>query len=249
MLSEDRAENPDGPKGSEVLTAQIGPNIAHYRRLRGIKASELARRTNVSASLISQIERGRAKPSVGTLVLIAGVLDVPLDAFIGARDGASALPPTRPNNQQPMTGPAPGRSRDRFVVRHSDRATIRLSGGVRWERLMPDSFTEDVYFAIFAFPPGTESNAELYTHGGADMLLVTQGELCVYLAFERYVLEVGDSICFESVLPHRYANESDLEARAVSVVLSGRAWASMQSEEKAEPARLPAEDPEVLPLR
>lgn len=215
------------------MTAQIGPNIAYYRRVRGMKASELARLTGVSASLISQIERGHAKPSVGTLVLIAGALDLPLDAFIDQRDPAAAVPVRPRSASQPAVSPgaagtagAGAGTGGRHLVRKGERAVITVTGGVQWERLTPEGFSEDVYFAVFDFAPGAESNREMYTHPGADLLVVTQGRLTAYVAFDRYVLEKGDSIAFQSTIPHRYVNEGDSIARAVSVVLSGRMWAA-----------------------
>lgn len=216
--------------GSEITppdaaTAHIGPNTAYFRRLRGMKASELARRIGVSASLISQIERGHAKPSVGTLVLIAGALDLPLDTIVDARDPAAAVParPAPVAKPAPPASPAAG---GRYVVRKGGRATITVSNGVQWERLAPEGFSEDVYFAVFSFAAGAQSNSEMYTHPGADLLVVTQGQLTAYVAFDRFVLDKGDSIAFPSTIPHRYANESSEEARAVSVVLSGRTWAA-----------------------
>ena len=72
----------------------IGLRVAAHRTRAGLKVSALARQIGVSASLISQIERGQSRPSVSTLFAIAEALDVPMDAFF--RDGADrASPPTR----------------------------------------------------------------------------------------------------------------------------------------------------------
>lgn len=234
---------PDG------VTANIGPNIAYHRRLRGMKASELARATGVSPSLISQIERGHANPSIGTLVSIAGALDVPLDAFISAAPPghAEAQPAASERRGEHAAAASPAQvggtgGGKRHVVRKGERTAIEVAGGLRWFRLTPAAFSEDVYFAEFVFSPGAESNQVMYTHPGAEMLVVTEGELTVYVAFERYVLTAGDSIAFESTLPHRYVNERETEARAFTSVLSGRVVVA------GHPGAGPVQDPGMVSI-
>ncbi len=51
------------------------------------------------------------------------------------------------------------------------------------------------------------------------MVLVLAGTLTVFVGFERYELDVGDSIHFPSTVPHRYVNVGEIEARAVTVIL------------------------------
>ena len=45
------------------------------------------------------------------------------------------------------------------------------------------------------------------------------GRLGVTVGFEEYVLEPGDSISFESSIPHRLHNDGDIDVRAIWVVL------------------------------
>ena len=60
----------------------MGDALREARRVRGLSLRELADRLGVSPSLISQIETGRANPSVSTLYAIAGELDVSLDELL-----------------------------------------------------------------------------------------------------------------------------------------------------------------------
>jgi len=52
-----------------------------------------------------------------------------------------------------------------------------------------------------------------------ELVLVTQGQIVIELGFERYELSPGDSIAFASSTPHRYVNETDSEARAITTIL------------------------------
>jgi quercetin dioxygenase-like cupin family protein len=73
------------------------------------------------------------------------------------------------------------------------------------------------------YGPHAESNPSLYRHPGMEMVLVLSGRIDIYVAFERYELSPGDSICFPSTTPHRYVNPTDETARAVTVILPGGA--------------------------
>ena len=64
------------------------------------------------------------------------------------------------------------------------------------------------------------SGVNLSHHEGREFGLILEGELLIELGFESYTLQPGDSIIFESTVPHRLINKSDRPMRAVWVVLS-----------------------------
>jgi transcriptional regulator with XRE-family HTH domain len=191
----------------------IGARLAVHRAQRGIKVSALARQIGVSPSLISQIERGQSRPSVSTLFALAEALGVPVDAFF--RDGDATPEPARLG----LVGETPTADRvQRHVVRRGERSAIDIEGGVRWERLTPAPL-DDLEFMELVYGPGAESHKALYRHPGMEMVLVLSGTLVIFLGFERYELQPGDSICFPSSTPHRYLNPTDETTRAVTVIL------------------------------
>ena len=213
----------------------IGLRLAELRAQRGLQVSALARKVHVSPSLISQIERGRSRPSVSTLFALAEALEVPVDTFFRPSpeepDAAPAVaaPAPRPVVAPvaevgalfagtPDPQPPEPRAASRYLVRRDERATIDIEGGVRWERLMPTSRT-DVEFMELEYGPGAESNPTPYRHPGVEMLVVLSGRLDISVGFELFALHAGDSICFPSTMPHRYVNPTDDVARAVTVIL------------------------------
>jgi transcriptional regulator with XRE-family HTH domain len=216
------ASPPTRKRRRRAAADRVGSRVASYRKERDLKVSELARMVGVSPSLISQIERGQSQPSVSTLFSLAEALAVPVDAFF-AEDaaGATAAAPAKAGEPPaPGTGERPeGQGADvRYVVRRDGRAAIDIEGGVRWERLTPETLP-DVDFLELVYPPGSESHSELYRHPGEEMVLVLSGRLDIIVGFERYELATGDSIHFPSTFPHRYINPSEEEARAVTVIL------------------------------
>jgi transcriptional regulator with XRE-family HTH domain len=186
----------------------LGRRVAAYRTARGLKVSELARLVGVSPSLISQIERQQSQPSVSTLFALAEALQVPVDAFFEEGHAGVAEAPAADD----------AGSDHQYVVRRSERSTIDIEGGIRWERLTPLPL-DRMDFLEIVYEPRSESHPQLYRHPGTEMLLVLEGRLDIHIGFRRHELAAGDSMHFPSSLPHRYVNPTDEEARAVTVLL------------------------------
>lgn len=198
----------------------VRKTLTERRRAIPMSMSELGRRVGVSASMISQIERGQTLPSVGTLFALAAALGVTVDAFLEPAPDAG---PAREDGAPPPTGPTS--AEELYVVRRADRASVPIKGGVRWERLSPGSLG-DVEFLELDYAPHAESDESLYRHPGMEMVLVLDGTFEIHLGFDRFRLEVGDSIAFPSSLPHRYVNPTDAPARAVTTIVRDRAMSA-----------------------
>jgi transcriptional regulator with XRE-family HTH domain len=207
-----------------ALAGDIGRRVAAHRAERGLRVAELAREIRVTPSLISQIERGQSRPSVSTLFALAQALDVPVDAFfreppaVSPPDAAGAAVPAAAAQVEPPAGVGRHLAEARYVVRQGNRATIDIEGGVRWERLTPETMPHLDFFEL-VYGPGAESNPTLYSHPGTEMVLMLSGSLDISVGFETYRLAPGDSMEFPSSLPHRYANPGHTEARAVTVIM------------------------------
>ena len=196
----------------------------------GLRVADLAGVVGVSTSLISQIERGRSAPSVATLFMLAKALSVPVDdLFEKVSPGASPHVPTASDPSGPAGNeeraeskgalpPFASLGRRRYLVRRKDRATLDIRGGVQWERLT-SSTLGDVEFLELVYSPKAESDAQLYSHPGWEMLVLLSGQLDIHIGFECYELNQGDSMSFPSSRPHRYVNPSGHTARAISVIL------------------------------
>jgi transcriptional regulator with XRE-family HTH domain/quercetin dioxygenase-like cupin family protein len=210
------------------LAGGIGRRLAAHRTRRGTRVAELAREVGVTPSLISQIERGQSRPSVSTLFALAQALEVPVDAFFRESPeppGEPGAPAGQPEDAR-AAGPAetdggagagPGQPGGRYLVRSGNRATIDISGGVRWERLTRHTLDHLDFFEL-VYQPGAESHPRQFTHPGTEMVVMIRGCLEITVGFEEYRLEPGDSIDFPSSMPHRYVNPGTETARAISVI-------------------------------
>jgi transcriptional regulator with XRE-family HTH domain len=176
----------------------IGERLRSLRRARGLGLRELARRVGVTPSLLSQMERGSVNPSVVTLFRLAEALETTTDSFFREEREAATL-----------LG---------LVVRRDERARIRLSGGICWERLTPTD-EHDFEFMHCVYPPGATSASEMQNHPGRDYGILLEGELDIDVGFATHHLEPGDSIAFDASLPHRLTNRGTVPAHTIWVVL------------------------------
>ncbi len=109
----------------------------------------------------------------------------------------------------------------RLVQRRQTRRKIQLAGGVTWERLTPTA-DDDVEFLYVIYEVGSESCCKdsLIRHGGKEYAYVLSGRLGLNIGFEEYELGAGDSIAFDSHIPHRVFTVGSEPATAIWVVLN-----------------------------
>jgi transcriptional regulator with XRE-family HTH domain len=187
----------------------IGERLREERNKAGISQRELARRLGVSASLISQLESGQSKPSVGTLYAIVTELDLSLDRLLRGADFVE-------RDAQAETAAAPSGP----VVHPEDREAIDLASGVRWEQLTSESEDGvDFLHARYEVGGASTSDESLMRHNGREYGYVIAGTLGIRVGFDEYELHPGDSIAFDSTQPHRLFNKGDDPVHAIWFVV------------------------------
>jgi transcriptional regulator with XRE-family HTH domain/quercetin dioxygenase-like cupin family protein len=197
---------------------EVGLRIRAERLRREMSLRALAREVGVSASMISQIETGRARPSVGTLYAITTALGMSLqDAFDGPP--VADRPAPAPAGVLALLG-ASRQLRLGPVVRPGERHVLTLDSGVTWERLgaLP-GHRVDFLRATYA-PGGSSSPGDaLMRHPGCEYGYLLAGELVLTLGFEETTLRPGDAVTFDSTTPHRYRNDGTEPAVGIWYVL------------------------------
>ena len=197
-------EGTDAGRGSRPDYPEIGEQLRARRHERGLSLRDLADRLGCSPSLISQIERGLANPSVSTLYAMVAELDVSLDELLFNERRASA---PRPSGADP-------------IQRGNERHRIRLASGVLWERLTTVSEPGVEFLYVIYEVGGASSPADAFQrHAGHEWGYVLSGTLQVTIGFREYLLEPGDAISLDSTTPHRLANVGDVPVHAVWFVL------------------------------
>lgn len=214
---------------SEERDNEVSRRLREAREEAGISLRELARRMDISASALSQIETGKSRPSVRTLYSLVSELELSMDDLF-------ENPGKKPNGDTAITHPAGGQvtvtravpspsgdGATSHLQKADSRAVIDLDSGVVWERLTSehDPFVDFLYVR---YEVGGTSNAHrsLVRHNGMEYGIILEGSLDVTVGFETYRLEVGDSISFNSNEPHVLANNGDVPAAGIWFVIGRR---------------------------
>src|SRR3954453_14670636 len=193
---------------SETLTNglkryEIGSKIRTLRLRKKLGLVQLGEHTGLSAALLSKIERGNLFPTLPTLLRIAMVFGVGLEHFFFESDNSPIAQITRkaegvrlPN--RPMEPPSYFFESLNFDVK--DR-------------------TVDLYYAEFS--AGSEPS-DAHQHAGTEFIYIVEGGLVVTIEEEVVVLGEGDTIHFDSGIPHSYRLEQRHQpASAIVIVQSG----------------------------
>lgn len=198
-------------QGDQAPLDAIGHRLREERVKAGISQRELARRLGLSASLISQLEGGQSRPSVGTLYAIVTELGVSLDRVIRGTAFPRAVGPDGGDDGSP-------------VVHPGARAAIDLDSGVRWEELA-GGHQEGIDFlhAIYEVGGASTPDRTLIRHDGREYGYVVSGTLSIQIGFQTFELNAGDAVAFDSTTPHRLFNEGDVPVHAIWFVLGREA--------------------------
>ncbi len=212
--------NPQVETRGDPTPTTLGGKIRLARLARGYGVRELARLLKCSPSLISQIERDKANPSVNTLYSIASVLGISVDSMFEARE----INPIATRHHTGDDGRlddepalAPSDPRLKPTVQHRDkRLAINLDHGVRWELLTPTPEHNNEFMEV-TYPVGSSSAAddEFVRHSGREYAVIIEGALHARIGLEEFELGPGDSLSFDPTTPHRFWNDGKKSVRAV----------------------------------
>jgi DNA-binding transcriptional MerR regulator len=177
----------------------MGARIRAARHSRGLALADLARRSGISRSFLSAIERGENRLSPGVLSALADTLDLPMSAFT------------------PNVGPA------KRVMPKDERPKTSMAEGVYWEELATPGHVLEP--AVLVVPPGGSSGGS-YTRPGEVFVTLLVGKLAFEIGSDDFaVLGAGDSILLEPFVSWSWRNAGRSEARAIYVEqLRSDAW-------------------------
>jgi DNA-binding transcriptional MerR regulator/quercetin dioxygenase-like cupin family protein len=162
-----------------------GQRFRRLRARRGLSLAQVARATHVSVGFLSALERGQMRSSVATLRRIARFYRISIMSLVDTTGDTQHL------------------------VRPEHRKILETSPGVRMELLAWGNTAMEPH--LFRIKPGGGSG-ESYAHEGEEFLHVLRGEFEIWLNNEEhYILKAGDSLYFESSMPHRWKNSGRSE--------------------------------------
>jgi len=186
-----------GSDATALALTVIGLRIKETRLARGMTLQSVSDVSGLSPSMLSLVERGRASPSIGSLVVIASALGVTMSDLVA-------------NDPLPE---------ERLVVRSSDAKAVETAQHVI-RRVLREDKSRGLSVAVNEYAPGTGNADQPITHDGFEYGFILEGQLTVSVEETSYVLDAGDLISYSSRRPHRLWNYSDARVRTLWFNLS-----------------------------
>jgi transcriptional regulator with XRE-family HTH domain len=181
----------------EEVAVAIAGNVRGRRRRLGLTIDMLAERSGLSKGTVIQVEQARSNPSVATLCRLADALGVGVASLI-------------------ESGSAP-----RITVKRASQAVALWAsdaGSKAIFRIGTDP-PDIVELWDWCLEPGDAFDGEAHPPGTTEVLTVLEGELALTIGEEHVLLGVGDTILFEGVVGHRYANPGPVRNRFIMNVM------------------------------
>ncbi|WP_454056515.1 helix-turn-helix domain-containing protein [Cupriavidus sp. Marseille-Q8015] len=194
LLSTRTPATADGPPA-------VGTTLQALRQARQLSLDELSRRAGVSKSMLSQIERNLANPTVAVLWRLANALGVSLTDFLS--HAGSAPPPPAITVVQPHAVPALKSPDTRCELRIL--GPIELAGRFEWYEL--------------TIQPGGVLASEPHEAGTQEHLSVLAGAMVVRAAADEKKLRHGETARYGADVPHAISNPGKSVATALLVVM------------------------------
>jgi len=176
---------------------EIGARIKKYRLSKGLTLKDIEVKANVSATHVSEIERGMTSPTVGALAKIAEAMGTDVAYFVEKKNLSKIS-----------------------IVNKANRKPMQFKDwGATYFSLTKDIPNLKISFLEVELEPGLKRPEETSTHEGEEFALVTKGVMEIIIGDEKYILKEGDSIHYKASKPHAMRNIGDAQCRAIWVTL------------------------------
>ena len=186
------------------MMKELGENLRIIRLQKKITLQELSQMSKVSKSQLSQIERNVSVPTVAKLQKIADALEIKFSDLLPDNGDSTS-------DADPVSSKV--NSKQISVVRKGERKKMVMPWGALYEMLCPD-LQHKIEFIYLHYPAGTTAK-EQYTHDGEECGVVLEGTFKGTFGTKEVILEPGDSIYYDSTIPHYWETVGDTDVRAI----------------------------------
>src|SRR5512138_2468429 len=179
------------PEPPEAMSRRLGARVKHLRAARGWSLEALANASGVSRSMLSQIEREQANPTLAVTLRISRAFSIGLSELLEVPGATSAV----------------------TVIRANDHTyDYRSDKDCRIRTLSPLNLEKDVEFYEIWLQPGGALRSAPHFEGTREFLAVQKGQVKVESAEDSETLNPGDSASYRADVPHAIVNVGKGEA-------------------------------------
>jgi len=189
----------------EIKRLKLGEKIKDLRLAKRYTLRQVAGETGLSIPLLSQIENNAVSPPVATLLRIARALAVNIGHFFRDEESKEKAVVVRKDERKKVFR--------RLPAQHSQ-------SGYTYQALAFTRNAKHMEPFLIEFEPKKKSKLAFLTHPGEEFHFVFRGRLAFYYKNEEIILEAGDSLYFDSSVPHTFRALGGRKAQAITVVYS-----------------------------
>ncbi len=190
----------------EIKKLHIGKKIRDRRKQLGLVLQDLSDRTGLSKPLLSQIEKEVVSPPIATLLKISKALNIDIGFFFQSHSDEERVVLVRKNESKVI----------------DSRYFGREEGGYYYEALAYKKSRKSMEPFLVEFKRKKVERLSYFSHEGEEFLFLLEGTLEFRTEDRCYVLEPGDSLYFDSSIPHAYRALERRNAKALTVVYPTR---------------------------
>lgn len=177
----------------KVDEKSFGAKMKQLRQLRKLSFESLANKTGLSNRYLREIEEGKIIPPVSAVIQISKALSVDSGSFLSAEE-QEALAKKR---------------RESFYKR---------TQAYSYKTLTPEAETKHMKAFLVTIDPRQNHRMVEYRHEGEEFIYVLKGEVEVRVGENQNHLKKGETLHFDSGIPHKLRNLSDEEAKLLVVL-------------------------------
>lgn len=185
-------------------TKIIGEKIRALRESRQISVEDLMERTGLSQEQIERIESNVDIPSLAPLIKIARALGVRLGTFLDDQDGSGAVVCRKEEHT------------DNSISFSNNAVSARTH--MQYHSLSASKADRHMEPFIIDINQTDENAYELSSHEGEEFIYVMDGVVEIAYGKKKHVIEAGDSIYYDSIVPHHVHGFEGQAARILAVV-------------------------------
>ena len=183
----------------------VGSKIRGLRETKQLSIEEIAERSGLSAEQIISIENDENLPSLGPLIKIARALGVRLGTFMDDND---ALGPVICHAEE----------RDQQSSISFSNGAVDARKNMDYHPLAKQKAGRHMEPFVIDINTSGESNYQLSAHEGEEFIFVMQGEVEIAYGKDKYRLDEGDSIYYDSIVKHHVHGVPGKAAKIMAVV-------------------------------
>ncbi|SHF06123.1 transcriptional regulator, XRE family with cupin sensor [Bacteroides luti] len=181
----------------------VGEKIKALRESKEISIEDLAERSGLAVEQIERIENNIDIPSLAPLIKIARVLGVRLGTFL---------------DDMTDEGPVLCRKKEASDTISFSNNAVRSRKHMEYHSLSKSKADRHMEPFIIDVAESSDNEFILSSHEGEEFIMVMEGTMEINYGKNTYVLEEGDSIYYDSIVPHHVHAFEGQAAKILAVI-------------------------------